>query len=45
MLSHEIARKDLLQTIYNGRNRVDLFFDAMKPVTHENNKKIITLLK
>jgi len=24
---------------------VDIFFDGMKPITHEHNKNIITLLK
>ncbi len=35
----------LLSTLYNNRKRVDLFFDAMKPVTSERNKNIITFLK
>ena len=45
MLSEDIARKDLLSIIYTNRNRVDLFFDAMKPITHTRNTEIITLLK
>ncbi len=45
MLSDDVARKDLLEIIYSWRNRVDLFFDAMKPITSERNRNIITLLK
>ena len=45
MLSDDVARKDLFSIIYTQRNRVDLFFDGMKPITHNRNKNIIILLK
>jgi len=36
---------ELFNLIYNARNRVDLFFDAMKPINSEHNTNIIIFLK
>ena len=44
MLSDDVARKDLFSIVYTSRNRVDLFFDAMKPITDQRNKNIIIFL-
>lgn len=35
----------LINLIYNSRNRVDLFFDAIKSITSSYNQNIITYLK
>ena len=45
IMDREQWNKRLLSTIYNNRKRVDLFFDAMKPITSERNRNIITFLK
>ncbi len=38
-------RKDLFKIIWLNRNRVDLFFDAMKPIIDVRNQNIFTFLK
>lgn len=38
-------QKSLLKLLYNARLRIDLYFDAMKPITDERNRKILTFLK
>ncbi|MCD5380652.1 U32 family peptidase, partial [Candidatus Gracilibacteria bacterium] len=38
-------QKDLFKTIWLNRNRVDLFFDALKPVADERNHNIFVFLK
>nr|MDD3720014.1 U32 family peptidase [Candidatus Gracilibacteria bacterium] len=35
----------LVNIIYNSRNRIDLFFDALKPICSEHNQNIINYLK
>lgn len=37
--------EDLLRIIWTNRNRVDLFYDAMKPITDLRNKNILTFFK
>lgn len=38
-------RDELFNLIYKARNRVDLFFDAMKPINSEHNGNILIFLK
>lgn len=40
-----IFEKELLQIYKISKNRVDLFFDALKPLNSEHNKNILTYLK
>ena len=42
--SSEALYKELLKIIWKNRTRVDLFFDAMKPLQSERNQKIIIFL-
>lgn len=39
------ASEKLYKLIYNARLRVDLYFDSMKPLADEKNRKILTFLK
>jgi len=39
------AEKKLFKIIYNSRNRIDLFFDWLKPLNSETNKNILTYLR
>jgi len=39
------AREDMKRVVRRNMKRVDLFFDAQKPVTDERNKNILTFLK
>lgn len=41
----EIFEKELLNIYKNTKNRVDLYFDALKPLNSEHNKNILTYLK
>ena len=41
----EVLEKELFKTIWLNRNRVDLFFDAMKPVVDVRNHNIFIFLK
>ncbi len=37
--------KKIFDIVRKNKNRVDLFFDAMKPMTHQDNKNILIFLK
>lgn len=41
----EIFEKELLNIYKNTKNRVDLYFDALKSLNSEHNKNILTYLK
>ena len=38
-------KKDLLKIIIKNKNRVDLFFDALKPLNDKRNKNIVIFLR
>ncbi len=38
-------QEQLLKLLYTSRTRIDLFFDGMKPMTDEKNKRILIFLK
>ena len=40
-----ILEQDLFKLLYNSRNRVDLFFDGLKPLNSRHNKDILTYLR
>lgn len=41
----QALQKQLFQIIWKNKNRVDLYFDAMKPLTDTRNKNILTFFK
>jgi hypothetical protein len=45
MFLPNISTEDLFKIIYNNRNRIDLFFDWLKPINSESNKNILTYLR
>ncbi len=44
-LDKEILEKELIKIINISKNRVDLFFDGMKPINSKKNTDIITYLR
>ncbi len=44
-LEKENLEKELFKIIWQNRNRVDLFFDALKSLNEEKNKNILIFLK
>lgn len=45
ILGESIDTTELFSVIYKSRKRVDLFFDAMKPINSEHNRNILMLFK
>lgn len=43
--NREVLEQQLVRVIYAAHQRVDLFFDAMKPLSDTRNKKILTFLQ
>jgi hypothetical protein len=35
----------LFEVLYSNKNRVDLFYDALKPINNLHNSNVITFLK
>jgi hypothetical protein len=45
MQDSQSLEDDLIKIIWINRSRVDLYFDAMKPITDIRNKNILTFFK
>lgn len=45
LLSQDIALEKLIKIIESWKNRIDLFFDGLKPLSDVHNKKVICFLK
>jgi hypothetical protein len=45
MQDSQSLEDDLIKIIWLNRSRVDLYFDAMKPITDIRNKNILTFFK